>query len=379
MKASFSRSLPRLQVPGFLPLGAQLAAVTQTMLPASQLWRSLFRRSWKPLAFPSDGFARISADVKIEEETTPGYVASRYYPVRIGEILHANYQVVGKLGYGITSTVWLARELRSVMCHPHGAYPLNCCCSERRHVALKLFIGSKSIGAEKDTELNVFKLIDKTSKSHPGREAVRSLLDSFEIEGPEGRHQCLVHPPLWESILHVRHRNPVEKLPATVVAFMLKRLFHALDFLHNECHIAHTDIKEANILVGADKAVLQAFEKRELSELSPRKEVDGRTIFLSRELDTPKSPGEPVLCDFGTAQYLNDGIEHREDVQPNVYRAPEIILDIPWTYSVDIWNVGCMVSSKSSIERSETYLVLLAYRYGMLSRGCTSSLVKIQS
>jgi serine/threonine-protein kinase SRPK3 len=75
------------------------------MLLASRFWKELFRRSWKPLAFPTDGFTRIPADVKIEEETIPGYVASRYYPVRIGEILHTNYQVVGKLGYGITSTV----------------------------------------------------------------------------------------------------------------------------------------------------------------------------------------------------------------------------------------------------------------------------------
>ena len=366
-------------MPGYLPLGAQLAVVTQTMLPASRFWRSLFTRSWKPLAFPSDGFARISADVKVEEETTPGYVASRYYPVRIGEILHGNYQVVGKLGYGITSTVWLARDLRSVMCNLQGAYSLNCCCSERRHVALKLFIDSKSIGAEKETELNVFKLIDKTPKSHPGREAVRSLLNSFEVQSPDGRHQCLVHPPLWESILHVRHRNPVEKLPATVVAFMLKRLFHALDFLHNECHIAHTDIKEANILVGADKAVLQAFEEKELSEPCPRKEVDGRTIFLSRELNTPKSPGEPVLCDFGSAQYLNDGIEHREDIQPNVYRAPEVILGIPWTYSVDIWNVGCVVSGGSLTERHGADDCPLTCRSGTLSRANIYSLVTIQS
>ena len=120
MLASLLRSLPRLQVPGFLPLGAQLAVVTQTMLPASRFWRGLFRRSWKPLAFPSDGFARISADVKIEEETTPGYVASRYYPVRIGEILHANYQVVGKLGYGITSTA----RTRSKVSHVPPAWRL---------------------------------------------------------------------------------------------------------------------------------------------------------------------------------------------------------------------------------------------------------------
>lgn len=42
---------------------------------------------------------------------------------------------------------------------------------------------------------------------------------------------------------------------------------------------------------------------------------------------------------------LDDGLEHREDIQPDVYRSPEVILDIPWTYSVDIWNVGCMVSN----------------------------------
>jgi serine/threonine-protein kinase SRPK3 len=81
--------------------------------------------------------------------------------------------------------------------------------------------------------------------------------------------------------------------------------------------------------LGQIRPYSKRLKKKELGEPSPRKDADGRTIFLSRELDTPKSPGEPVLCDFGSAQYLNDGIEHREDIQPNVYRAPEIILDIP--------------------------------------------------
>jgi hypothetical protein len=31
------------------------------------------------------------------------------------------------------------------------------------------------------------------------------------------------------------------------------------------------------------------------------------------------------------------------DVQPDLYRAPEMILEIPWSYQIDIWNVGCMV------------------------------------
>jgi hypothetical protein len=50
------------------------------------------------------------------------------------------------------------------------------------------------------------------------------------------------------------------------------------------------------------------------------------------------------LCDFGSA--VSGGVEHVEDIQPNIYRAPEVILQVPWTYSVDIWNVGCMVGKQ---------------------------------
>lgn len=71
-------------------------------------------RNWKPLDFSNPNFVRINPAQKVEEETNPGYVASRYYPVRLGETFQDRYQVVGKLGYGVTSTVWLARDLRSV-------------------------------------------------------------------------------------------------------------------------------------------------------------------------------------------------------------------------------------------------------------------------
>lgn len=69
-------------------------------------------RAWKPIAFSNSNFARISLEEKIEEELFPDYLASRYYPVRIGEVLRDRYQIVGKLGFGATSTVWLARDLK---------------------------------------------------------------------------------------------------------------------------------------------------------------------------------------------------------------------------------------------------------------------------
>lgn len=88
----------------------------------------------------------------------------------------------------------------------------------------------------------MYKRIERGSKNHPGRNAVRSLLDSFDVDGPEDKHRCLVHPPLWESVLTFLHRNPARRLPAPVLAFVLKRLFFALDYLHTECQIIHAGI-----------------------------------------------------------------------------------------------------------------------------------------
>ncbi|TLS27307.1 hypothetical protein PpBr36_04274 [Pyricularia pennisetigena] len=102
------------------------------------------------------------------------------------------------------------------------------------------------------------------------------------------------------------------------------------------------DIKADNIMFGiVDDSVFTAFEEGELTNPSPRETVDGRTIYLSRDLKMPKTWGAPVLCDFGSA-ILGD-VEHVEDVQPAIYRTPEVIVQAPWSYEIDIWNTACMI------------------------------------
>lgn len=154
-----------------------------------------------------------------------------------------------------------------------------------------------------------------------------------------------------------------------MVAFILQRVFLALDYLNTECQVIHTgklyillidtsgidfsssssDIKADNIMFQfSDQSVLVDFELGELQAPCPRKELDGRCIYMSRELKMPKEMGAPVLCDFGST--VDGGVDHLEDVQPNIYRASEVILEVPWTYSVDIWNVGCMVSKTDEEE-----------------------------
>jgi serine/threonine-protein kinase SRPK3 len=85
------------------------------------------------------------------------------------------------------------------------------------------------------------------------------------------------------------------------------------------------------------------FEEEEIRIPCPRKEVKGRFIYVSRELAQPKGLGPPVLCDLGNA--VDGQVKHIEDMQPDVYRSPEMILGISWSYKIDIWNVGCMVCS----------------------------------
>jgi serine/threonine-protein kinase SRPK3 len=90
-----------------------------------------------------------------------------------------------------------------------------------------------------------------------------------------------------------------------------------------------------------DNSIITAFINAEQDHPSPRKEVGGYTIYASRSFDLPKSIGEPVLSDFGSA--VSGDIAHDEDVQPDVYRSPEVCLQIPWSYSIDIWNIGVLV------------------------------------
>lgn len=62
--------------------------------------------------FSNSNFKSLPSDQTTEEEAHDAISESRYYPVRIGDVLNNKYQVVGKLGYGLGSTVWLANEFQ---------------------------------------------------------------------------------------------------------------------------------------------------------------------------------------------------------------------------------------------------------------------------
>lgn len=66
-------------------------------LDSSELWEKPSRYSLAP-------------DIPIEEETLQYYKVEASYPVRLRQILKDRYGIIGKLGYGVNLTVWLARD-----------------------------------------------------------------------------------------------------------------------------------------------------------------------------------------------------------------------------------------------------------------------------
>lgn len=96
-----------------------------------------------------------------------------------------------------------------------------------------------------------------------------------------------------------------------------------------------------------DDSVFKEFEERSSLDPTPRKQVDGRTIYMSSQFKMPKEWGlrAPVLCDFGGA--LPGDTKYMGVVQPQRYRAPEVMLGVPWGYGIDIWGAACMVSKQT--------------------------------
>lgn len=158
------------------------------------------------------------------------------------------------------------------------------------------------------------------------------MLDECEVANPRGVYQCIVHPPMATTLRAFRKMLSSEALPVIPLKSVLQHVLLAVDFLHTEAGVVHTDIQEDNILLGLDETSaehdLEQFERHELDSPRPRK-IDGdRTIHTSRPLAPPVYPyGPPVLCDLGQGRFGQ--YDHMVDIQPYPYRAPEVILDIP--------------------------------------------------
>ncbi|KAG6843237.1 hypothetical protein H0H93_001771, partial [Arthromyces matolae] len=103
-------------------------------------------------------------------------------------------------------------------------------------------------------------------------------------------------------------------------------------------------INLGNLMVPVNNVrIFELVDIGEYWEPSARKDIgNGRWIYESNRVQYQDVPmNSTFLCDFGESCYGQETYTHTV-VQPDAFRAPEVMLGVPWSYAIDIWNIGCV-------------------------------------
>ncbi|KAI9109670.1 hypothetical protein K1719_019300 [Acacia pycnantha] len=288
-----------------------------------------------------------------DDEGFESYRKGGYHAVRVGDqFAGGRYIAQRKLGWGQFSTVWLAYDTRT-----------------STYVALKI---QKSAAQFAQAALHEISVLSSIADGDPSNsKCVVHLIDHFKHTGPNGQHLCMVLEFLGDSLLRLVRHTRYKGLPLNKVREICKCILIGLDYLHRELGIIHSDLKPENILlfssIDASKDPVRSglspiLERPEgnptsgvtsLTEKRLKRRARRAVAKISEKRDSMGGAGEAqksernvegidVRCkivDFGNACWADKRIA--EEIQTRQYRAPEVILQAGYSFSVDMWSFAC--------------------------------------
>ena len=89
-------------------------------------------------------------------------------------------------------------------------------------------------------ELEIEEHIAKSDSSHRGHTLLRTNEGHFEIDGPQGKHLCMLYHPLREPLSTFQRRFENSVIPYPLLKVYLLILLEALDCLHSVCNVVHS-------------------------------------------------------------------------------------------------------------------------------------------
>ncbi|TDL24708.1 kinase-like protein [Rickenella mellea] len=273
-----------------------------------------------------------------------------FNPLMLGDHLDninprsTTYVVVRKLGYGGTSSVWLARRVS---------------CVGSKHIqffSIKVLTVNMTAGIlhDKHWERSSMKQITNANRDHAGYQHCLTLRDEFCCTSYHGPHACFVTEVLGSDLQSLRSTQPNHAFSVSITKRIIKQVLHALEYVHRECGLVHRDVKPQNIMVSMeasdvmiaeylDKNPATTYEPRVEPDLSPNPIITVRSQPLPNfGLDSTLSKLRVKLADYGESIPI-EKISREYECQPVLLRAPEVILGYDWSTPIDIWSVGCLV------------------------------------
>ncbi|KZF23984.1 dual specificity tyrosine-phosphorylation-regulated kinase 3 [Xylona heveae TC161] len=154
------------------------------------------------------------------------------------------------------------------------------------------------------------------------------LRDCFDYRN----HICIVTDLLGQSVFDFLKANQFVPFPSSQIQNFARQLFTSVAFLH-DLNLIHTDLKPENILLVNSQYQTFTYNRTiPSSSTATSRQARQRRVLLDSEIR---------LIDFGSATF--DDEYHSSVVSTRHYRAPEIILNLGWSFPCDIWSIGCIL------------------------------------
>ncbi|KAL8687349.1 MAG: hypothetical protein Q9218_006455 [Villophora microphyllina] len=165
-------------------------------------------------------------------------------------------------------------------------------------------------------ELRVLSTLSQNDRDN--RNKCIHLRDCFDFRN----HICIVTDLLGQSVFDFLKGNGFVPFPSSQIQSFARQLFTSVAYL-----------KPENILLVSNHYQTFTYNRHIPSSSTATSRVARQRRVL---LDT-----DIRLIDFGSATFNDE--YHSSVVSTRHYRAPEIILNLGWTYPCDIWSIGCIL------------------------------------